>query len=87
MAETNMLRSIQQSKRQENIQKLKENQQFMKDWMTEGKRNWKKNRETRASEIAKALYFEDREVGIYKDKLNKTLEYHTEDMVQGFEWF
>lgn len=38
----------------------------MKEWMTEGKKNWKINRETRAKEMARQLYFDDREVMIYK---------------------
>lgn len=43
----------------------------MKEWMSEGKQNWKTNRETRAKEIARQLYFENREINIYKDHLNK----------------
>jgi len=45
----------------------------MKDWEKEGRVNWKVNRETRAKEIARMQYFEDREVKIYKDKLEKEL--------------
>ena len=54
LAEKNMLSSIQQQKRQEAMKKLLENRQFMQDWERTGKKDWRKNRETRASEIARA---------------------------------
>lgn len=66
---------------------MHENKQFMNEWEAEGKQNWKGNREIRAKEIARQLYFEDREVTIYKDKLTKTLNFHTEDMVAGIDDF
>lgn len=87
LAEKSMLQSIQQSKRQEAHRKMRENKQFMREWEAEGKKNWKQNRETRAKEIARQLYFEDREIKIYKDGLYKELEFHTQDMIQGFEEF
>lgn len=59
----------------------------MKEWMSEGKQHWKVNRETRAKEMARQLYFEDREVNIYKDNLTKQLHLHDQDMYNGFEWF
>jgi hypothetical protein len=59
----------------------------MKEWMTEGKRNWKKNQDTRAKEIARQLYFDDREIQIYKDKLNKSMKVHDLDMQVGIEAF
>jgi len=69
LAEVNMLKSIQQTKRQDAIRKLHENRQFMQDWEAEGKTNWRENRELRAKEIERQLYFENREVKLYKDKL------------------
>ena len=87
LAEKNMLSSLQQTKRQEAIRKMKENQEFMKEWEAEGRINWKHNRETRAKEIARQLYFEDREIKIYKDKLTKQLDFHTQDVINGFEEF
>ena len=59
----------------------------MKEWEKEGKKNWKQNRETRAKEIARQMYFEDREIQIFKDKLNKQLDQHTMEMIQGYEDF
>jgi hypothetical protein len=69
------------------MKKLKENQQFMDDWEKTGKANWRKNRETRANEIAKQEFFDNREIQIYKDSLNRELVYNTNDMVQGVEEF
>lgn len=82
-----MLHSIQMSKRAEAQRKMTENKQFMKEWEAEGKANWKTNRETRAKEIARQLYFEDREIKIYKDKLYKELDFHTKDLIDGVEEF
>ena len=59
----------------------------MKEWITEGKRNWKKNMTTRAKEIQRQQYFEDREVSIFKDSLSKTLRVHDLDMQEGIEAF
>jgi hypothetical protein len=39
-AEVNMLQSMQQTKRQEAMNNLKENQKFMKEWFAEGHKNW-----------------------------------------------
>lgn len=68
-----MLKSIQQTKRQEAMKKLNENKQFMQEWEAEGRKNWKNNREIRAKEIDRQLYFENREVKLYKDKLMKQM--------------
>ena len=87
VSEMNMLKSLQQSKRQDALSKMKENQTFMKEWQAEGKQNWKQNREIRAKEIARMLSFEDREVQIYKEGLMKQLVQHTNDMNQGIEDF
>ena len=43
----------------------------MKEWEKEGAKNWRENRDIRAKEIERQLYFEDREVTIYKNKLQK----------------
>lgn len=51
--EVNMLKSMQQTKRQEAMRVMKENKSFNKEWDNEGKANWKVNRETRAKEIAR----------------------------------
>ena len=69
------------------MDKLRENQMFMKDWEAEGYENWKTNQETRRANIAKQKYFEDREVGIYKDKLNRELIGATNEMNHGFSDF
>lgn len=82
-----MLRSMQQTKRQEAMRVMKENKQFNKEWENEGKANWKINRETRAKEIARQQYFDDREVTIYQQNLHKQLEHHTTDMIAGIDQF
>jgi hypothetical protein len=43
----------------------------MKDWISEGKKSHKINREARAKEMARMLHFEDREISIYKESLHK----------------
>ena len=56
-----------------------ENQTFMKDWLKEGKDNWRINQKKRAEAIAKVKYFEDREVNIYKKKLENELNQATSE--------
>lgn len=62
---------MQQTKRQEAINKLKENKIFIKEWEAEGKEKWRENKEKRAHEIERQLRFEDREVKLYRNQLNK----------------
>jgi hypothetical protein len=58
------------------MRKMKENNQFMKEWEADGKKNWKVNQNKRAAEIERMLYFEEREIKIYKDNLNSVLDAH-----------
>lgn len=41
----------------------------------------------RAKEIARQLYFEEREIKIYKDSLSAKLNFNTDDMIYGIEFF
>ena len=59
----------------------------MKEWTAEGKEKWKLNQERRAQAIEKVNYFEDREVNIYKNKLNKELNAATNEMGFGISDF
>lgn len=59
----------------------------MKEWEHEGRQNWKKNQQTRADNIARVKYFEDREINLYKEKLNKELNEATHEMRYGFSEF
>ena len=45
--EQDLVASIQQQKRASNRRKLRENQEFMKEWEQEGHQNWLKNRDKR----------------------------------------
>lgn len=85
--ERTLIESLQQRKRKENISKLKDNQEFMREWEEEGQENWKKNQTTRANNIARQKYFEDREVNLYKEKLNRELMEATGEMRNGFSEF
>lgn len=59
----------------------------MKEWFKEGKDNWKVNQTKRAEAIAKVKYFEDREVGIYRKKLENDLVNATAEQINGFSDF
>ena len=59
----------------------------MKEWEDEGRANWRQNQTTRRENIAKQKYFEDREVNIYKNKLNNELVGATREMQGGFSEF
>lgn len=51
--ERTLISTLQQKKRNENMRKLRENQDFMKEWEQEGRQNWKTNQRTRADNIAR----------------------------------
>lgn len=76
-AERTMLMNMQQHKRQELLTKMQESKQFIKEWNETGYQNWKKNQDKRAFEIERSNYFDDREVKIYRDKLDRELNYNT----------
>ena len=59
----------------------------MREWEEEGRQNWKQNQRTRADNIARQKYFEDREVNLYKEKLNRELMEATSEMRNGFSEF
>lgn len=59
----------------------------MKEWEEEGRQNWKTNQRTRADNIARQKYFEDREVNLYKEKLNRELNQATAEIHGGFNEF
>lgn len=87
LEEKNMLQSMQQDKRQEAMKKLRENQDFMKSWESKGREDWRKNRSTRAHEIQRALEFDDREVRVYRDRLERELKFNDGDMHDGIDAF
>ena len=78
---------MQQEQRERNIKNLKDNQNFMKEWEQEGVLNWEKNNQIRAENAANVKYFEDREVNIYKAKLEKELNMATLEMRGGLSEF
>ena len=57
-----------------------ENKEFMQSWHETGRDNWKVNQMQRTAQIDKDVYFENREIKIYKDKLNKELNEKTKDL-------
>lgn len=59
----------------------------MKEWIQEGKQNWRLNQTKRAEAIEKVKYFEDREVNIYKQKLENQLVAATAEQINGFRDF
>lgn len=85
--EKRLLETMQQSKRQEAMRKMHENKEFMSEWEQAGKQNWKRNMRTRAAEIKRALEFEDREVRIYKQRLEREMVSNTNDLINGVEDF
>lgn len=85
--EKRLLETMQQSKRQEAIRKMHENKQFMSEWEQAGKQNWKRNMRTRAAEIKRALEFEEREVRLFKQKLEREMMSNTDDLINGVEDF
>ncbi len=66
---------------------MKENKQFMNEWMDEGKKNWKVNQNKRQDTINRQKYFEDKEVEAYKNKLMKELDEATREMAGGIDEF
>mmetsp|Transcript_108735 Transcript_108735/g.150362 ORF Transcript_108735/g.150362 Transcript_108735/m.150362 type:complete len:181 (+) Transcript_108735:509-1051(+) len=85
--ENDLVRTLQQKQRHDNMTKIQENKQFMNEWQEEGHQNWKINQTKRRENIARVKYFEDKEVEAYKNKLNKELTQGTDEMRGGISEF
>ncbi len=85
--EEELIMSLYMDTRNESRRKMDENKEFMNEWLKEGKQNWQLNQKKRADAIARAKYFEDREVKIYKDKLQKELDEATMELIGGVDEF
>lgn len=66
---------------------MADNRQFMRDWDAQNKKNWQKNQQKKREMIARAKYFEDKEVQDFKNKLNKELALATGEMSTGIAEF
>ena len=79
--EEELVMSLYMDAREEERRKMEENKEFMADWLKEGKKNWRVNQQKRTDAIARVKYFEDREVKMYKDKLQKELDEATRELM------
>ena len=59
----------------------------MNEWESKGRDNWRRNRKTRAYEIKRALDFEEREIRLFKQQLDKEMQFNTDDMNNGIADF
>lgn len=86
-AEQRLIRGMQQEMRTKQLDTMADNRQFMQDWDSQNKKNWQKNQQKKREMIARAKYFEDKEVQEFKDKLNKELSHATGEMSTGIAEF
>lgn len=59
----------------------------MAEWEHEGRANWKTNQKLRSDNIGRQQYFEEREVNLYKERLNRELDFATSEMKNGVSEF
>lgn len=69
------------------MRKMRENKHFMGEWETKGRENWRRNRKTRAHEIKRALEFEEREIRLFRQQLEREMQFNNDDMNGGIADF
>ena len=82
-----LIKSLYQEQRQISFKKMEENKQFMSEWEKEGKEKWRGNLKNRQDTMDRQKYFEDKEVEVFKNRLNRELDVATKELVGGIDEF
>ena len=85
--ERSLVHSLLMKKREDQINTLQSNQEFMEEWNKKGKQAWRANMSKTKERIDKAQRLEDKLTNRYKDMLHKQIGDATSEVVDGIEQF
>lgn len=85
--EDQLVHSLLMERRQQQIEQLKENQEFMDEWMKKGKKDWGKNKRVTLERIQKEQILEKALTDKYINKIKKNMTDATDDVVGGIDSF
>lgn len=74
-------------RRQKQIDQLKENKEFMEEWMRKGRKDWTKNKKVTLERIRKQEVLEKALTDQYINKIKKNMNDATEDVIYGVDSF
>lgn len=85
--EDKMVHDLLMDRRQKQIEQLKENKEFMDEWMKKGRRDWTKNKKVTLERIRKQEILEKALTDKYINTIKQNMQDATDDVVNGIESF
>ena len=85
--EDKMVHDLLMDRRQKQIEQLKENKEFMEEWMKKGRRDWTKNKKVTLERISKQEILEKALTDKYINTIKKNMQDATDDVVNGVDSF
>ena len=85
--EDKMVHDLLMDRRQKQIEQLKENKEFMDEWMKKGRRDWTNNKKVTLERIRKQEILEMALTDKYINIIKQNMQGATEDVVNGIESF
>lgn len=85
--EDKMVHDLLMDRRQKQIEQLKENKEFMDEWMKKGRRDWTKNKKVTLERIRKQEILEKALTDKYINTIKQNMQGATDDVVNGIESF
>lgn len=85
--EDKLVHDLLMERRQKQIEQLKENKEFMEEWMKKGKKDWSKNKRVTLERIHKEQVLEQALTNKYINKIKQNMQDATDDVVGGIDNF
>lgn len=85
--EDEMVHAMLMDRRRQQIEQLKENKEFMEEWMKKGRKDWTKNKKTTLERIRKEEVLEKALTDQHINRIKKNMEFATDDVVGGIDGF
>ena len=85
--EDKLVHDLLMERRRKQIEQLKENKEFMDEWMKQGKQNWTKNKRITLERIHKEQILEQALTNKHINKIKKNMHDATDDVVDGIDSF
>jgi hypothetical protein len=85
--EDELVHQLLMDRRQKQIEQLKENREFMDEWMTQGKKNWAKNKRVTLERMRKEEILNKALTDKHINKIKQNMENATDDVVGGIDNF
>lgn len=85
--EDQLVHQLLMERRQKQIEQLKENKEFMEEWMKKGRQDWAKNKQVTLERMRKEQILEKALTDKFINKLKQNMQDATEDVENGIDSF